>query len=247
MVLGLGQKTRKSPSVRLDYIIHIQDIKPWPPSQSLRSLRAVVIQWEYGDKSSGSTSPVIPALGTGTNDGKIEFNETFRLPVTLLRDTSVRSGGATKFQKNCLELNLYELRRDKTSKGQLLGTAIIDLADHGVIRESTTVSTTMNCQRNFRNTAQPILCVKIHPASRGRVTSSSMDNTSIQALLDKNDGESVSALMKEEYAEEAERSSFIEDDASSQSSATVPCTPSDLSNTSPLKRELVCSFLFYDN
>lgn len=247
MVFGLGQKHGKGPSTRVEYEIHIQDIKPWPPSQSLRSLRSVVIQWENREKSSGSTSPVVPSLWTENNDGKIEFNETFRLPITLLRDTSVKSGNVVKFRKNCLELHLYELRRDKISKGQLIGTAIIDLADHGIIKESRTISTTMNCQRNFRNTAQPILNMKILPASKTRVRSASMDNSSIQALLDGKDRESVLALMKAEYALEAERTSLTADDAPPQSSAPVPGSPLARNDTLAPKNEMVYYLLICDN
>ncbi|KAL0331872.1 UNVERIFIED_CONTAM: hypothetical protein Scaly_2088700 [Sesamum calycinum] len=101
MVLGLRTKTRRSPSVQLDYIIHIQEIKPWPPSQSLRTLRAVLIQWEYGEKTSGFTNQVVPSLGTGSGvgDGRIEFNESFRLPVTLMREMSIRGGDGRHFSE----------------------------------------------------------------------------------------------------------------------------------------------------
>lgn len=220
MVLGLRTNNRKSGSVHVDYLIHIQDIKPWPPSQSLRSKRAVLIQWEHGDRTSGSTSSVIPSLGSGIGDGKIEFNESFRLSVTLVREFALKSGDADTFQKNCLEFNLYEPRRDKTVKGQLLGTAILDLADHGVIREIASISIPMNCKRSFSNTAQPVLFLKIQPVNKGR-TSSSRDNLLKEASVHKTSGESVSALMNEEYAVEAEITSSTDDDVFSHSSLAV--------------------------
>ncbi|XP_057982168.1 uncharacterized protein LOC131167383 [Malania oleifera] len=221
MVLGLRTKNRRSPSVQVDYLIHVREIKPWPPSQSLRSLRSVLLQWENGERSSGSTSPVVPSLGSGTGDGKIEFNESFKIPVTLLRDMSIKGGDSDVFQKNCLEFNLYEPRRDKTVKGQLLGTAIIDLAEYGVFRESLSISAPMNCKRNFRNTAQPVLFINIQFVDKGRPGSLSKDTPQKEAVLDKNGGESVSKLMNEEYAEEAEVASFTDDDASWNSSVTV--------------------------
>ena len=46
MVLGLMTKNRKGVLVKVDYIVHVQEIKPWPPSQSLRLVQSVVFQWE---------------------------------------------------------------------------------------------------------------------------------------------------------------------------------------------------------
>ncbi|KAJ7974778.1 EEIG1/EHBP1 N-terminal domain containing protein [Quillaja saponaria] len=223
MGLGLRAKTRGIASVQIDYLIHIQEIKPWPPSQSLRSLRAVLIQWENGDRSSGSTSLVVPSIGSVVGEGKIEFNESFRLPVTLLRDMSVKGGDSDTFKKNCLELNLYEPRRDKTVKGQLLGTAIIDLADYGILKETASITAPLNCKRSFRNIDQPVLSIKIQPADKGRTKSLPIDRLSKGVSMDSNGGESVSELMNEEYAEEAEIASFTftDEDVSSHSSLTV--------------------------
>ncbi|KAL3629104.1 hypothetical protein CASFOL_026326 [Castilleja foliolosa] len=195
MVL-LGLKTNKprnrnspSASVQLNYIIHIQEINPWPPSQSLRTLGAVLIQWEHHDtfkRSCGSTNQVVPSLGTGSGvgTGRIEFNHSFRLPLKLVRDMSTGT-----FQKNCVEFSLYEPRlRDKASKGQLLGTAFLDLADYGVVKGNLSIRVPVNGKRTYRNSAQPHLRLEIQPV------------------------ESVSALMSEEYTEEAEVASFATDD-----------------------------------
>lgn len=149
-----------SSSIQAEYLIQIQEIKPWPPSQSLRSLRSVLIQWENGDRNAGSTKPVSPSLGSGTGDGKIKFNETFRIPVTLCREIGVKGGYGETFEKNCLEFNLYEPRRDKTVRGQLLGTAVVDLAEYGLLTDKVVVSSPMNCKRSFRNSIQPHLFVK---------------------------------------------------------------------------------------
>lgn len=209
-------KNRSSPSVRVDYLVHIQEIKPWPQSQSLSS-RAVLIQWENGDRNSGSTNSVIPTSGSSSSDGKIEFNESFKLSVTLLRELSIKNADVDTFQKNCLELSLYELRRDKTVKGQLLATAIINLADYGIVEEPLRVSVPMNCKRTVRSTAQPSLYVELQPFDKARSGSLRRDYLS-KELVDKNGSDSVSKLVNEEHAEEAETASFTDDDVSSHSS-----------------------------
>ncbi|XP_060191746.1 uncharacterized protein LOC132621478 [Lycium barbarum] len=222
MVSGPRAKTRKGPSVQVDYLIHIQEIKPWPPSQSLKSVRAILIQWEHGNRN-GFTSQVVPSLGSGVGDGRIEFNESFKLPVTLLKEISIKGGDrdGDEFQKNCIEFNLYEPRRDKTVKGQPLGTAIINLAEYGVVKEGLNVSAPINCTRAYRNTAQPLLFLKIQPVERSRMSSSSRDILTREASVDRNGVESVSTLTSEEYAEEAEVASFTDDDGSSHSSVAV--------------------------
>ncbi|XP_021771012.1 uncharacterized protein LOC110735154 [Chenopodium quinoa] len=217
MVLGTRNKYRRGPSIQVDYVIHIQDIKPWPPTQSLKTVRSVLIQWENGERNSGSTSSVAPSI----EDGKILINESFRVPVTLSRDLSVKSGDADMFHKNLLKFNLYEPRRDKTVKGQLLGTAIVDLADYGVIKEVMSLSVPMNCTRSFRNTAQPILYFRIQAYDKVRSGISLRGRLAKETSLDKNEGDSISALMSEEYADEAEVASFTDDDFSSHSSLTA--------------------------
>lgn len=212
MVLGLSSKNRRgssSSSIQVDYLIHIHDIKPWPPSQSLRSLCSVVIQWENGERNSGTTDAVAPSLG----EGKIEFNHSFKLPLTLLKDASASArnkGCDVVFFKNVLELNLYEARREKTH--QLLATATIDLAEYGIVKDTLSLTAPMNSKRSYRNTTQPVLHLSIQPI---RATSSSSRNGS------KDGGESVSALMNEEYDKEAEIASITDDDISSHSSLTV--------------------------
>ncbi|KAI8002298.1 hypothetical protein LOK49_LG08G00794 [Camellia lanceoleosa] len=221
MVMGQKTKNRKSPSVQQDYLIHVHEVKPWPPSQSLRTLRSALIQWEHGGRNSGSTNPVVPLLGSGVGDGKIEFNESFRLPVTLLRQMSTKSGDGDTFQKNCLELNLHEPRRDKTVRGQLLGTAIIDLAEYGVVKEIVSVSVPIHSKRIFNNAAQPFLFIKIQSVEKGRTSFSSRDNLSKEACMERNGSESASVLVNEEHAEEAEIASVTDDDVSSHSSLVV--------------------------
>lgn len=237
MLLGSKTRNRKSPYVQLDYVINLVEIKPWPPSQSLRSLRSALIQWEYGDKISGSTKTVTPSIVSGLNvgDGKIEFNESFRLHVTLLRDMSIKAGDTETFLRSCIEFNLYEPRRDKTVKGQLLATAIVDFSEYGIVKDSLMISVPMTCKRTFGNTAQPMLFLKMQTSERNnRVRSSLGDSFIREGSLEKNYSESVSALMNEEYAEEAETASVTDDDISSQSSmAAASSTFGSNGNLSP--------------
>ncbi|XP_076957848.1 uncharacterized protein LOC143633416 [Bidens hawaiensis] len=226
MVLGLKTKNRKNPYIQLDYIINLIEIKPWPPSQSFRSLRSALIQWEHGDKTSGSTKLVTPSTGSssGVSDGKIVINVSFRVHVTLSRDPSVKTGDNETFLRNFMELNMYEQRRDKTVKGQLLATAVIDFAEYGVVEGSLSISVPMNCKRTFGKTGQPMLFVNIQTVEKDNQLRSSFRASLIrEGSMDTNRSESVSALMNEEYAEEAEFGSVTDDDISSQSSL-VACS-----------------------
>ncbi|KAL4379561.1 hypothetical protein GQ457_02G012340 [Hibiscus cannabinus] len=230
MVLGLNAKNRRGPTVRVDYVIHIQEIKPWPPSQSLRSLRSVLIQWENGERNSGSTKTTSPTIGSIVGEGKIEFNESFKLPVNLVRDMSVKGRDADVFHKNFLEFNLYEPRREKI---QLLATGIADLAEYGIIKETVDITVPMNSKRSYSsNTAQPILFIKIDRISKGQSISSSRGVLSKELPQDRKRSESVSSLMDEEYAEEAEVASFTDDDVSSHSSLTVSSSTLESNNGS---------------
>ncbi|KAJ6725776.1 NUCLEAR PORE COMPLEX PROTEIN NUP205 [Salix purpurea] len=106
MVLGLRSKSRKGTSVQVDYIIHVQEIKPWPPSQSLKSAQSLLLQWENGDQGSGSFS-------SNAGDGKVEFGESFRLSATLWKEVSRKGTARDSFLKNYLEFKFYESRKDK--------------------------------------------------------------------------------------------------------------------------------------
>ncbi|XP_038891408.1 uncharacterized protein LOC120080810 isoform X2 [Benincasa hispida] len=227
MVLGLKGKHRRGDIVQADYRIHVQDIKPWPPSQSLMSLRSVFIQWENGDRHSGSSNLVIPTIGSIVGEGKIEFNESFKLPVGLVRDMPVRGKDADTFQRNILEFSLFESRREKAAKGQLLATATIDLAEFGVVKETISVTSPMHCQRNFKNTLQPILSIKIQPIDKGRTNNSLKDTLSRRMSLDSFDGESAAASIHEEFADPNKIASFTDDDVSSHSSMTTSALEPD--------------------
>lgn len=204
MVLGLRSKSRRSVPVQVHYLIHVQEVKQWPPSESLKSARSLFIQWENGDQNSGS-------LTCGVMDGRIGIGESFRLPVTLCREAS-RKGGRTheRFRKNSLDFYFYEPQKDKAVKGQLLGTAAINLADFGVISETITVRTQLNCKKSFKNTAQPILYVNIQPLDRDTSSSSPKDSLSKEVSLDKS--KSYSQLTNDGNDEDAEIAAFTDDD-----------------------------------
>ncbi|XP_042466402.1 uncharacterized protein LOC122048955 isoform X2 [Zingiber officinale] len=215
MVLGLRSKQKKC-AVHVEYIIHIHEIKPWPPSQSLKSLHSVVLHWENGDHQSGSTCIVIPDLGSGAAEGKLEFNESFKLQVTLLKEGSSKGNEKGTFQKNALEFNLYEPKRDKF-KGQHLGSAVINLAEYGIVKEAVTANIPVTSKRSFRNIMQPVLYVKIQPMDDADMGSISGESLSKEVPVDKDVKESVSKLMNEENVEENEITSFTDDGISSLS------------------------------
>ncbi|PON52453.1 EEIG1/EHBP1 N-terminal domain containing protein [Parasponia andersonii] len=223
MVLGIRSKGRKSVAVQVEYLIHVQEIKPWPLSQSSKSVQSVLLQWENGDQASGS-------FICGVGDGKIGFTESFRLPVLLCRETSRKGPAYDSYQKNNLEFYLYESRKDKAMKGQLLGSALINLADYGIIRETTILSTPLNCKKSFKNSGQPLLYLNIQPLGNDSSSSSPKTSFSKEVSLENAESESVSEAMVEENDEEAEIASFTgddedDDDVSSQSSRTVNSSP----------------------
>lgn len=208
MVLGLRTKTRKDSAFHVDFNILIQEINPWPPSESLKSLRSVVLFWGNGDRNSGKTSTVVPSIGSGSTAGKIEFNEFINLQAVFQKEGSSKSG---KWQKNLLELNLYEPRRDKL-KGQHLGTAALDLAEHAMFHEDTSVPVPLNSKRSFKNNAQPMIYLRIQPLDGDNSSVSSRDALSKETSVDKDSKEFVSATMSEEYTEDTDFASFTDDD-----------------------------------
>ncbi|KAF2325756.1 hypothetical protein GH714_035798 [Hevea brasiliensis] len=228
MVLGLRSKNRKGTTVLVDYLIHIQEIKPWTPSQSLKSVESVLLQWDNGDQSSGSFTSNI-------GDGKVEFSETFRLPVTLFRETSRKGTARDSFQKNYLELSLYEVRKGRAMKGQLLGSAVINLADYGIIKDTITISTPINFKKSSKSTAQPVLYGNIQPFDRDNSSSSK------EVSLDKDGSESVSEVTNEGNDEESEIASFTDDDVddhiSSHSSRTISSFAFESGKGSPAQDE----------
>ncbi|XVF43756.1 hypothetical protein PTKIN_Ptkin02bG0065700 [Pterospermum kingtungense] len=228
MVLGLRTKNRKGSLFQVDYIVHVKEINPWTLLQSSRSAQSVLLHWENGDQSSGS-------LTSSIGNGKIEFGESFRLPVTLSKDASRKSTSRDSFQKNYLEFYLYEPRKDKAAKGQLLGSAIVNLADFGIIKETITISTPINLKKSSKNTEQPVLYLNIQPFDKDRSSSSTKSSLSKEVSPDKDGSESVSESINEGNDEESEFASFTDDDdddLSSHSSQTVSSSVIDPSRES---------------
>ncbi|KAL9241273.1 hypothetical protein vseg_015403 [Gypsophila vaccaria] len=162
----LGKKKKKGITLQVDYIVSVLEIKPWPPSVALISVQTVLIQWENGEQNSGFLPPGIPSLN-GFDDGKIEFNEFFKLSATLINKKD------QGFQKNNLEFHLYEPKKDKAVKGQLLGTATINLAEYGVIRDAQTITAPIIIKKVSKGASVPLLYVQIQP----------FDNEGIESVL----------------------------------------------------------------
>lgn len=235
MVLGLRTKNRKRISLQVDYLFRVQEIRPWPPSQSLRSVHSVLLQWKNDDQSSGS-------LISGVGDGKVEFSESFRLQVTLCQEASKKGTARDIFQKNCLEFYLYENGKDKS---QLLGSAVINLADYGIMKEAIAVSTPFNFKKTFRNTAQPVLSLMIEPFYKDSSSSSPKSSLVKEvSMLGKNGTGSFSDLMNEGNHEECEIASFTDDDdISSHSSLTIPSSTFGTTSGSTARNYKVMLFL----
>ncbi|KAJ6898412.1 hypothetical protein NC652_025048 [Populus alba x Populus x berolinensis] len=216
MVLGLRSKNRKGSSVQLDYLILVQEIKPWPPSQSLKSAQSLMLQWENGDQSSGSFT-------SNVGDGKVEFSESFRLSVTLCKEVSRKGTARDSFLKNYLEFNLYESRKDKAMKGQLLGSAVINLADYGIIMDAVTINAPIHFKKSSRSMVPAVLFVNIQPFDRDR------SSLSKQVSLDKDGSETVSEVTNEGNDDEVEIASFTDDDDDGGSShSSLPVSSSAL-------------------
>lgn len=199
MVLGIKSKSRKSVSIQVHYTIHVLEIKPWPPSQSLiSSVNSVLLQWENGDENAGSLASI-------AGNGKIEFNEPFRLSVLMWREESKKGKNRESFKKNCLEFHLY----DRTVKNQLLGSATINFADFGIIKKS------------YRNLAQPFLYVNIQPFDIECSSSSPNSNLSKEFSLDKEESESASQSLKDDGDDNVEIASFTDDESDHAPSSTL--------------------------
>lgn len=212
MVLGLRSKHRRGASVKVEYIVHIREIRPWPPSESLRSVQKVLLQWENGNQYSGS-------FLSAAQDSKIVFTESFKLPLILHQDKKSHD----KFQKNCLEFSLFVPRKDK-GKGQLLGTAVLNLADYGVIESMLSINVPVSLKKSSYSSVQPALVIGLEPVEKDSSNSSPSVGLSKQTSLD-NDIDNM------------EIASFTDDDASSQSSRTAGSSTFEIGTSSPSEIE----------
>jgi len=234
MVLGIRTKSRKTVSVQVHYVIHVQQIKPWPPSQSLRSVQTVSLQWENGDKTSGSLA------STTAGVANIEFNESFGLSVVMWREASRKSKHRESFQKNYLEFNLY----DKTTKSQLLGSASINFADFGIIKETKALRLLLNCKKSSKHSSPPFLYVSIQPLDTECSSSSPSSSYSKGLSLDKEGGESVTQSLKDD--DDVEIASFTDDDDNDDFPSNTAQTNKSASKTtgglSPLNEKVLKFF-----
>ncbi|KAK6789284.1 hypothetical protein RDI58_013083 [Solanum bulbocastanum] len=227
MVLGLRSKHKKGASVQVEYVIQVDEIKPWPPSQSLKSVQSVLLQWENDSQNSGS---IVSTVG----DGTIEFKDSFTLSLTLCREKKAHD----KFQKNFLDFYLYELRKDKTTRGQLLGTSVINLADFGLIEEVVSIYTPVSCKKSSKNSEQPALFVSIHPTERGSSSSSQ-----VGVSRDGDGQESVADSVNGRNEDDDEIASFTDDDELSHSSQNV----AEAARSSPSQQGKVAHEFITDN
>nr|GMD95321.1 Metal-response element-binding transcription factor 2 like [Ipomoea batatas] len=208
MVLGLRSKHRKGSSLQVDFIIHVEEVKPWPPSQSLKSVQSVLFVWENGEQNSGS-------FVSDVGDTGIEFNESITLPVTLCRDKKAQD----KFQKNFLDFYLYEPRKDKGSRGQLLGTCVINLADFGATEEAISICTPVNCKKSSKSIDQPSLFITIQSFHRDSSNSPPKVSLSNEKYIDKDGQTSVADSVNEENDDGCEIATFTDDDDESPRSS----------------------------
>ncbi|XP_058770757.1 uncharacterized protein LOC131644309 [Vicia villosa] len=215
MVLGIRTKKSKkalSNSIQLHYIIHVYEIKPWPPSQSLRSVQSVLLQWENGDRNSGSLA------SSSIGSGKIEFNEPFKLSVSMIRDAKKE-----KFKKNYLEFQLY----DRTVKSQLIGSSAVNFADFGIIKEARAICFQLNCKKSFKSSVQPLMYVSIQPFDEECSSSSPSSNLSKELSMEREERESVSQSIKDDDDDEDEIASFTDDETDDIASDNLQTFRSD--------------------
>lgn len=195
MVLGLRSKHQKDGSVQVNYVVHVQEIKPWLPSS-----QTLALTWENGDQLSGFLSPNVI-------DSTIEFNKSFVLPLTLRRDKKDRD----KFQKNYLEFHLYEPRKDKPNKDQLLGSAVVNLGDYGIIDNVLNLSVPFIWKKSSKSGSQPVLFINIQSNDKDE-TNSSRSSLSKQSSLDKYGQESALEVTNEDNDGDLEIAAFTDDD-----------------------------------
>lgn len=236
MVLGLRSKSRKCVSIQREYLIHVERIRPWPSGRSLKSSPFLLIQWENEDQSSGS-------FRCNVREGQIEIGESFKLPVTLYREAS-KKRSTEHFQKNFLEFQLYESQGDKAVKGQLLGSAAINLAEYASSRETLKLSASVSCKKSLKNIGQPpLLYVSIEPLHQDGSSSSQNIGLLKEGSLEKGGSGSISPLANDGDGD-VEISSFTDDDVSTHSSQVISSAASDAAGTSLSQKNEVIKFIY---
>lgn len=213
MVLGLRSKHRKDGSVQVNYQIHVQDLKPWLPTS-----QALSLQWVNGDQMTDFLSPNVI-------DSTVDFNKSFTLPLTLRKDKK----DPDKFQKNYLEFHLWEPRKDKPHKDQILGSAVVNLGDYGIIENVLNLSVPIIWKKSSKSVAQPVLYISIQSNDRDE-TNSSRSSLSKQSSLDKYGQESASEVNDGDL----EIAAFTDDDNDDYTHSSYPNQKDSLNAQPPV-------------
>jgi hypothetical protein len=119
---GLGSKT----PVKIAFQIHVQEIKPWMSMTTMTmqggisSTPAIILSWTQGEKRSGSTKPIQPL------NGKIIFNEEFKLSVTMLEKTGKQK---REWESKYLLFTLHDLSLPSQSSSTQLNSRTLASAE----------------------------------------------------------------------------------------------------------------------
>ncbi|CAM6016963.1 unnamed protein product [Sphagnum balticum] len=119
---GLGSKT----PVKIAFHIHVQEIKPWMSMATMTmqggisSTPAIILSWTQGEKRSGSTKPIQPL------NGKIIFNEEFKLSVTMLEKTGKQK---REWESKYLLFTLHDLSLPSQSSSTQLNSRTLASAE----------------------------------------------------------------------------------------------------------------------
>ncbi|KAF8091833.1 hypothetical protein N665_0433s0002 [Sinapis alba] len=215
MVLGLRTKSRRDNGVFVEYLISLKELKPWPTSQV--PAQCVLLKWENGENSSGS---FIAVVGKDT----IMFNESFRLTLTL----EPKGVDDKKFHKNLLQLHVYDAKKkDKGVKNKLLGSAVVNLADYGVLTSSVPVGAPFTFKKSSRNDANSEVYLTIEPAGDDEgYRSSCSSQPKMRGSVDKEGSEFSLASLTDD-----------DDDASSQCSSSRRVSFSAMCDANPMNTE----------
>lgn len=226
MVLGLRTKKKRN-YVQVDYRIHLQEIKPWPSSQSSKGVQSVLLHWENSEQNNGTLESVV-------RDGKLEFNEFFKLTAALRPEKSKKGAANESFEKNYLDFFFYEMGKDKVVKGSMLGSTGINLADYVLAREAVAISLQISLKKSSKNAVPPCLYMIIEPLHQDGASSSPQDGLVKQTSVDTNGSGSLSELTNEGNDGECEIASFTDDDdGSSQSSKSNESSARENTRSSP--------------
>ncbi|CAM8940439.1 unnamed protein product [Rhodiola kirilowii] len=228
MVLGLRSKSRSSATVQVEFIVHVEEIKPWPPSKSLRSVKSLLLKWINGDQNFGSYE-------FDVGDGEVEIIESFKLPAVLY--TEGKSKKRDKYPNNFLEFGLFEPSKDNAVKNKLLGSTAINLSDYAFIKEPVGISCALHLHKSSRGTVPPILYVKLQPIAAAEDNSGSSSRTSFSkdASLDKDGSQSITEIVSND--DEVGIASFTDEDDTSTHSSHMTLSASEASLRSGQRSE----------